>query len=146
VRTVGTTRTAGAGSATEAAGGWRSHSTTSDRLGIGHDKGIGLGVEVGCRLTKVALVVVVVVVLAIASLHGAAVASLHGGHRRHGWWRLLGILKVLLVEGSNTVGTVLRILRFSDLIRGQRAESNRQSLVILLRNSQTLRLRLVGQE
>jgi hypothetical protein len=60
---------------------------------------------------------------------------------RHRWHRRpvfrLRFIEVLLVEGTDAVRSVLGVLRVHDLIWRQRAEANRQTAVVLLRNAQT---------
>lgn len=124
-RTAGAARTARATGAALAAGttreagarGRRRHGTATNRLGIRHDELVGVGVKVG----SVAVVISSVVV---------------GSRQRR--VRALGIVKVLLVEGPDTVGSRLRILRLGHFGGGQRAVANRQALGVLVRNHQSL--------
>jgi ribosomal protein L30/L7E len=60
------------------------------------------------------------------------------GHRRG---RFIRIIKVLLVERSNTVGADLRVIRLHGFARRQGPESHRESLVAVgLRNTETTAL------
>jgi hypothetical protein len=60
----------------------------------------------------------------------------HGRHRGPVLWSQ-NILKVLLIEGADTVRPVLGVLGFHNLIRRERAEANGEAAVILVRDAQT---------
>jgi hypothetical protein len=89
--------------------------------------------------THISLIVILIVLGSGTRSRSATLG--HSGHGRHWWRRLLALSKVLLVERTDTVGTVFRILRLIDIIRRKRSESNWKALVVLLRNSKTTLLR-----
>jgi hypothetical protein len=134
---AGTTRAAHR-STLASAWGW-CHGTTGNRLGIGHNKGVGIGIIVGGSL-QIALVVVFIVVraalLALVGLLLLVLLRLSG--QRRGYF--IRIIKILLVERSNAVGTDFGIIRLHRFTRRQWSETNRESLAIVLRNAEATSL------
>jgi hypothetical protein len=93
---------------------WRwCHSAASDRLCVWHDKLVGIWIKV-CSITEIILIIILIVLTL------------------RGW---LGLIKILLIERSDSVGSNFGIIGFSNNIGRQWAEAHGETFGIKSRGA-----------